>query len=93
MECNKGKGFDRSAIGQYLYDVAYLLNEITTWEDLESYIRMDGNKLEMAVNMNIDDLKKQYDDVNAAVDSILWNYCCYNIARCWANSNDVNLQA
>lgn len=85
------KDFDREIIWQYLYDVAYLLNEIITWEDLEAYVSVGDNQNNMTGSLNIDELKKQYDDVNGAVDSILWNYCCYNIAYHWVKSKGVKL--
>ncbi len=89
MGCNREKGVDGAITCQYLYDVAYLLSEVSTWEDLEAYNRSDGDQRDMTGSINIDALKRQYDDVNEAVDSILWNYCCYNIARCWTNSNSI----
>jgi hypothetical protein len=88
MGYNTEKDFDRTLIGQYLYDVTYLLSEVTTWEDLEAYIHVDGDQRDMTNSVSIDALKKQYSNVNEAVDSVLWNYCCYNIARCWTNSKE-----
>jgi hypothetical protein len=91
MGYSREMDFGRNTIWQYLYDVAYLLGEIITWEDLEAYICVDSSQTGMMSSLRIEDLKQQYDDVNAAVDSILWNYCCYNIAHSWAKSKGVSL--